>query len=216
MTTFGENLKQQRKSRHFTQAQLAQKLQVSRSAISNWEMGRNYPDLDVLVSLSNILQISIDQLLKEAPIMVEAISQEQRRNRKRKLALRIIIPVFIILAVTTAYLLYLNVGAVNQAIVPSESAILNVNKQQAKTWRDVTWGKNPSVKGALFKRRHMITNDASSERQVELRIEDTSGRATSKPFSLDPGHSHTFQLKSRQAFRIGVRSEAGKYFLKLQ
>ena len=82
MITFGERLKQRRQELKITQARLAELLSVSRSAISNWEVGRNYPDLDILVSLSEILQMSIDQLLKEEPEMVEEMGKERRVGKE--------------------------------------------------------------------------------------------------------------------------------------
>nr|WP_232850504.1 helix-turn-helix transcriptional regulator [Enterococcus innesii] len=44
---------------------MAEKLQVSRSAISNWEIGRNYPDIQTLISLAKTFDVSLDYLLNE-------------------------------------------------------------------------------------------------------------------------------------------------------
>ncbi|WP_256926257.1 helix-turn-helix domain-containing protein [Candidatus Enterococcus testudinis] len=38
---------------------------MSRSAISNWEIGRNYPDIQTLIVLADTLQVSTDYLLRE-------------------------------------------------------------------------------------------------------------------------------------------------------
>ncbi|MFD1394184.1 helix-turn-helix domain-containing protein [Lacticaseibacillus jixianensis] len=216
MTTFGENLKQRRKLRHITQAALAAQLNVSRSAVSNWEVGRNYPDLDMLVDLSSILQTPIDQLLKEAPAMVETVSREQRNSRKRKLVLWIIVPIFIILSLFTAYMLYLNVNAVNQTFFPTNSVILNVDQDQSNRWTGITWGKSPRIEGSLFKRTRVLTNDAGSDGQVELRVEDENGNEIGKSFALKRGHSHTFHLKSGNAFQVEGRLAPGQYFLRLE
>lgn len=47
-----------------TQDELASILDVVRTTISNWELGRSYPDLQMIVKISNVLDFSLDQLLK--------------------------------------------------------------------------------------------------------------------------------------------------------
>ena len=72
----GLQIKKRRTELNMTQEQLAQKLDVSRSAISNWEIGRNYPDIQLIVTLSDILGISLDNLLKGDTIIVNQISHD--------------------------------------------------------------------------------------------------------------------------------------------
>ena len=62
---FAENLKLIRKERNVTQEELAELLGVSRQAISKWESGNGYPETEKLISISKILNISIDYLLNE-------------------------------------------------------------------------------------------------------------------------------------------------------
>ena len=61
--TLGEKLKSARKSIGLTQGQLAEKLLVSRLAITKWEAGKGMPDIENLKQLSKLLNISIDSLL---------------------------------------------------------------------------------------------------------------------------------------------------------
>ncbi|EHH1621008.1 TPA: helix-turn-helix transcriptional regulator [Enterococcus faecalis] len=61
----GEKIKIARNNKDFTQEELANQLNVSRTAVSNWENGRNYPDLKILIQISDTLNISIDKLLKD-------------------------------------------------------------------------------------------------------------------------------------------------------
>ena len=60
----GEQIKIRRIELDITQQELADRLCVSRSAISNWETNKNYPDLQIIVQISEELQISLDTLLK--------------------------------------------------------------------------------------------------------------------------------------------------------
>ena len=59
----GENLKKLRKENNLSQEQLADKLNISRQAISKWESGKAYPDIDNLILLRNIFNTTIDDLV---------------------------------------------------------------------------------------------------------------------------------------------------------
>ena len=61
--SFSENLKQIRKEHHLSQEELAELLDVSRQAISKWEQGQGYPEVEKLLLLSSKLNISLDSLM---------------------------------------------------------------------------------------------------------------------------------------------------------
>ncbi|MCQ1531179.1 helix-turn-helix domain-containing protein [Lutispora saccharofermentans] len=61
--TIGEKIQQLRKQNGLSQEQLANELNVSRQAISKWELNDSVPELDKIVSLSKIFSVSIDDLL---------------------------------------------------------------------------------------------------------------------------------------------------------
>lgn len=63
MADFSANLKRIRKSENLSQDMLAEKLGVTRQAVSNWERGSSYPDLDMLVQISEALHIDPNDLL---------------------------------------------------------------------------------------------------------------------------------------------------------
>lgn len=63
--TFGEKLKDARKSAGLSQEQFAEKLSVSRSAIAKWETDKGMPDITNLKAMSQLLGVSIDYLLDE-------------------------------------------------------------------------------------------------------------------------------------------------------
>ncbi|WP_414632425.1 helix-turn-helix domain-containing protein [Clostridium sp. UBA3061] len=60
---FKENLKKLRKEKNISQEQLAEKLNISRQAISKWESGKAYPDIDNLILLRDIFNVSLDELM---------------------------------------------------------------------------------------------------------------------------------------------------------
>jgi transcriptional regulator with XRE-family HTH domain len=61
---FREKINQIRKDKGLSQEELAEKLDVSRQAVAKWEAGLSYPDVDNLIALSSLFQISIDSMLK--------------------------------------------------------------------------------------------------------------------------------------------------------
>jgi len=61
--SFGENLQTIRKKNQLSQEGLAEMLGVSRQAVSKWELGEGYPEVDKLLILSQKLNISLDSLL---------------------------------------------------------------------------------------------------------------------------------------------------------
>ena len=62
---FAEKLYQLRRQKGMSQEELADRLEVSRQAVSRWEMGTTLPDAKNLIQLSGIFDVSIDYLLKD-------------------------------------------------------------------------------------------------------------------------------------------------------
>ena len=60
----GNRIKQLREAAGMTQAELAEKMAVTRQTISNWERGRTYPDIVSVIRMSDLYGISLDALLK--------------------------------------------------------------------------------------------------------------------------------------------------------
>ena len=67
----GSKIAEARKKKHLTQEQLAELLNVSRQSISRWESNQTYPDMDKIVFLAEILEVSCDYLLTD-----QALPQE--------------------------------------------------------------------------------------------------------------------------------------------
>jgi transcriptional regulator with XRE-family HTH domain len=71
MNDLGEKLKVSRIEKSLTQLQVSESLNVSRQAVSNWETNKNYPDIVSIVLLSQLYNISLDELLKGEKGMVK-------------------------------------------------------------------------------------------------------------------------------------------------
>ena len=76
---FNEKLQQLRKEKGLTQEQLAEELFVSRTAISKWESGKGYPNIESLKSISKLFSVSIDDLLSSEELITLA-ADENRTN----------------------------------------------------------------------------------------------------------------------------------------
>lgn len=100
---FNEKLQELRKAKGLTQEELAKELFVSRTAISKWESGRGYPNIESLKELSRFFRVSIDELICPDEIIMAA------ENEKRDLVGRYTALLCGLLDVLTALLLFLPV-----------------------------------------------------------------------------------------------------------
>lgn len=71
----GKKLKDARMRSGFTQESVAEKVNVSRQTISNWENEKSYPDIISVIELSNLYSISLDELLKGDEKMMEHLEE---------------------------------------------------------------------------------------------------------------------------------------------
>lgn len=126
----GKKLKDARASSNLTQESVADKLNVSRQTISNWETEKSYPDIINVIELSDLYSISLDDLLKGDVKMIEHLKESTnvvKSNKQLIVAIAIniflvvilgiigillpeniyyIVMVFSILVVSTAFLMY--------------------------------------------------------------------------------------------------------------
>lgn len=96
----GTQIKMRRQELNMTQEMLAKELHVGRTTVSNWEIGRNYPDLQLIVSISNVLNLSLDTLLGKESEIVKAITRDTniRKSQSRKIKILSALLILVILA----------------------------------------------------------------------------------------------------------------------
>lgn len=99
----GAKLKKHRLEKKLTQEDVAKELNVSRTTVSSWETGRTFPDIEKLVYLSNLYDLSLDQLIKEEPVIMETIITE-RKSLKRYKGIKLM--GFILLVIFVLYNVY--------------------------------------------------------------------------------------------------------------
>ena len=76
----GENIYNLRKENKLSQEQLAEKINVTRQTISNWELGETSPNPEQLKLLSSVLNVSVDELLNNdiKSVIVERVSNTEK------------------------------------------------------------------------------------------------------------------------------------------
>lgn len=63
MNNIGKTIKKLREEKNITQEQLAEKLNVTRQAVSNWETSKTQPDINTITKISEILEIPVEEVI---------------------------------------------------------------------------------------------------------------------------------------------------------
>ena len=76
----GKFISERRKLKNLTQAQLAEKLNITDRAVSKWENGRSLPDSAIMLELCEILEITVNDLLCGEVVVMEKYNKEMEKN----------------------------------------------------------------------------------------------------------------------------------------
>lgn len=76
----GSFIAERRKMKNLTQAQLAEKLNITDRAVSKWENGRSLPDSSIMLELCDILDITVNDLLCGEVVVMERYNKELEEN----------------------------------------------------------------------------------------------------------------------------------------
>jgi transcriptional regulator with XRE-family HTH domain len=103
----GKKLKDARMKSGFTQETVAEKINVSRQTISNWENEKSYPDIISVIALSDLYSISLDDLLKGDREMMEHLEECTNvvKSAQKLIGAIILNAVTVILLITLSMLL---------------------------------------------------------------------------------------------------------------
>ncbi len=135
-----ENIKSIRKSKGLSQEELAIKLNVVRQTISKWENGLSVPDVEMLITISEVLETPVSTLLgeniSESKVDdIKAISEKleiinlqlsQKKNERRKIIHWLLISLCIIIIIIFISLILLNSPYSNWDYNNPENAVLGV------------------------------------------------------------------------------------------
>ena len=84
---FSHNLQKLRSEKNISQEQLADKIGVSRQSISAWESGKSSPELDKLIALSELFEISLDELTGEISTTKIKFNKKDHEKSYKKVAI---------------------------------------------------------------------------------------------------------------------------------
>ncbi|MES5867971.1 helix-turn-helix domain-containing protein [Bacillus cereus group sp. RP32] len=76
---FSERLKEEREKRNWSQNDLAEKIHVSRQSVSKWETGKNYPSIEIIIHLSDLFGITIDELLRSDEDLTQKVIEDSKQ-----------------------------------------------------------------------------------------------------------------------------------------
>lgn len=92
----GDKLKEARLKKNMTQEEVAEKIFVSRQSISNWENNKTYPDIGNVIALSDLYEISLDELLKGSDNFMKHLEESTDLVKSNKKLIGLIIIALII------------------------------------------------------------------------------------------------------------------------
>ena len=75
----GRIIKKSRKELNMTQQEVAEKLNISRQTLSNWEIGKNYPDVFMLLKLADFYSLSLDTMLRGDESLMKKIESDAKQ-----------------------------------------------------------------------------------------------------------------------------------------
>lgn len=97
--SLGEKIRERRKKAGLSQEELAEKLHVSRQAVTKWETDRGIPDVANLIAVSDLFGISLDELIQENAAVKKKVAADGAAKKRH-------VPVVVYLSFVVAYVAY--------------------------------------------------------------------------------------------------------------
>lgn len=131
----GKKLKNARVKSGMTQENVAEKINVSRQTISNWENEKSYPDIICVIELSNLYSISLDVLLKGDEKMIEHLEESTNVVKSnKKMIWAIIVNIIVVALLITLNMFipdnsYFLVGIFSLMVITSSALLYQIIKK---------------------------------------------------------------------------------------
>lgn len=135
-TEIGKFIAKCRKEKKLTQAQLAEKLNITDRAVSKWETGKSMPDSSIMLELCEILGITVNELLSGEEIDMESyekkadenlisLKRKDENNVKKNVIISILYSAALLTGIMVCFICNLAVsGALTWALIPISSIVL--------------------------------------------------------------------------------------------
>ena len=128
----GEKLREARMNSGRTQENVAELIHVSRQTISNWENEKSYPDIASVMALSDLYEISLDELLKGDKKMMEHLEESTNTVKSNKKLIAAVAANMVFLAVLIAFYgilpdnRYFMVGIFSLAVIGASALLYQI------------------------------------------------------------------------------------------
>ena len=135
----GNKIKNLRSKYNFSQEDLAEKIYVTRQTISNWENSKSFPDLNSLIRMSDIFDITVDELVKgDVEKMKDMIKQEDINKFGKESTIFGLL--FILMVVSAPFLLYFldTTGIVIWAVIAIITFFYGIRVDKLKKTYDIS------------------------------------------------------------------------------
>ena len=134
----GRQIKKYRLELHLSQEELAEKVYVTRQTVSNWENDKSYPDINSLVLLSTVFNISLDILVKgDLKEMEERIKSEDVTKMKRESGIFAVLLIACIVLLAPLYFLFGIPGIVAEILLYAAALYYSIRLEKQKKKYDV-------------------------------------------------------------------------------
>lgn len=134
----GNQIKKYRQSINLTQEELAEKIYVTRQTVSNWENGKNYPDLNSLIMLCDLFNISLDILVKGDVIeMKKQVVQDDVRKFKRDTVIFTVLMIVTLLSAIPLFLYLELVGIALWLVIAGVMIFCSIRLNKQKRYNNI-------------------------------------------------------------------------------
>lgn len=184
---FSEKLENLRKSKGMSQEALAQKLNVTRQTVSKWELDQTTPDMNKLIEISKIFEISLDELANniETSNLENTYKESSIEKNNKKISIRIFIVGLII------SIILCGIGFVKQK---------QADKTNEQAYNDAYASSQANVDKANKRLSEIISELKSLKEQINnMEIELANMRnERQKIFTEDRGFSNRYYAKDNE------------------
>lgn len=131
----GSKLKKARIDSKLTQEKVAEEIQVSRQTISNWENEKSYPDIMSVIKLSDLYNISLDELLKGDSNMIKHLEESTNivsSNKKLLMAIGVNVLLMILFILFNSIISknnYLIIGTASVGVLSTTALFYQIIKK---------------------------------------------------------------------------------------
>lgn len=211
MKSLGEQLKQYRIDNNWTQHELADKLAVSRTMISNWESGKSFPDLDYLVSLSRLFDVPLENLFSKDTSVVKKITHEQKQNRLNGyLILGLITVIFFLIG---GLALTYQGSNFSQIMTAHEVSITQIPQEKREEWLPASFTDTKEQTVPYLSTRALLgiksVVNGSETASVSLRITRLSDNQKIGEYILEPNAQQALpNLQRNEKYLVEISSDA--------